>query len=529
MAVAYPARRARRGGQYMVVHRTGDAQKPRVLSYFAAAAAGVNFGVHNGDLDTTVRGLVERVFLHKEDGLWVPPFVPDGEDFNRSMLPFTRAYARYARGLTVMTREAFVASVDSRKRAVYEAALAELERDGLLERDWRLQTFVKLEKLNFTKKADPAPRVIQPRSPKYNICIGVYIKPLEGVLYRNIAKVFGEKTVLKGMNAAEQGEVIAGKWALYRDPVCLMWDAVRYDQHHHEHALRYEHTIYNRHYHSQELMALLGRQIDQKGVARCQDGWIKYRVRGRRASGDMNTGCGNCLMVCAMVYSCLDELGMRPSTDRDSNGHRETIVRDYSCIDNGDDGALIMERRNFDRVATALTAFFRRNGFPVEVEPPAYELEQIEFCQTRPVWDGSRYVMCRDPRLCLDKDLCTTKPVHNERAWNTLRNSVAQCGLALAGNMPVFCEFYKFLGRNAGDRVDADTTMTGFKYLARGMNARGPVADSCRLSFARAFGIQVPSQLALEEHYRSISPVYAPLVDVTQCPAHPSAEMGSGR
>lgn len=512
-------------GQFMVVHRTGDAPKPRVLSYFAVAAGEYAFGVHNGDLDTCVRGLVERVFLHNTGEGWEPPFVPERRVFNRALLPFTRAYAQIARGLTVMTTDEFVASVDSRKRAVYERAARELALDGLLERDSRLNTFVKFEKLNFSKKEDPAPRVIQPRSPKYNICIGVYIKPLEGVLYRNIDKIFGDKTVLKGMNAAQQGDAIARKWSHYRDPVCLMWDVHRYDQHHHEHALAFEHHIYDMHFRSRELRRLLRKQIYQKGVAWCKDGKVKYRCRGRRASGDMNTGCGNCLVVCAMVYCCLHHLGLLPTTDRVSNNVRTTVVRDYSAFDNGDDGGLIMERRNYARVEAALIAFFRDLGFPLAVEPPAYKLEHIEFCQTRPVWDGARYVMCRDPTVCLSKDLCTTKPVHNKASWNLLRNSVAQCGLALAGNMPVFGAFYRFLARGAGTRIDRDTTMTGFKYLARGMNAHGPVHPMCRMSFAEAFGINVPHQLALEKFYDSNEPTYADPVTLSACPQR--YQMGS--
>jgi hypothetical protein len=92
--------------------------------------------------------------------------------------------------------------------------------------------------------------------------------------------------------------------------------------------------------------------------------------------------------------------------------------------------------------------------------------------------------------------------------------------------MPVFCEFYRFLVRGAGSRVDRDTVMTGFKYLAAGMDARGPVSDEARLSFWEAYGWPVPYQLAIEAHYRAMVPVFATPVEVTFCPEHPGA-MGS--
>lgn len=500
----------------MEVHKTGDTARPRRLTFFASAAAGVSFGCHNKDLDTVERGLLERVFLHRDGDRWVPPYVPPLGEYSRALAPFTRAYQRRARGLTAMTNAEFVASCDSRKRAIYEKARVDVELDGLLERDYRLDTFVKFEKLNLTKKSDPAPRVIQPRSPKFNISVGVFIRPLEGVVYRNIARIFKSTTVLKGLNALQRGAVLRRKWDRFKRPVAVKFDANRFDEHVHEEALRYEHSIYNRrHFNSREFARLLRRQIRQKGIARCIDGIIRYVVRGRRASGDMNTSCGNCLLMCAMVYSFLSDQDL---VDDDGDCA-------FELADDGDDGVLILEADDLARLE-GVGDWFRRMGFPLTVDDPVYEFEMIEFCQTHPVFDGSAWVMMRDPRICLDKDLCTTKQVPDEKSWNTLRNSVAQCGASLAGNMPVFCEFYRFLGRGAGERVDADLTMTGFKYLARGMDARGPVTDDCRLSFARAFGISVPEQLHLEQHYRSVRPVFSLPEEVPFCPFHPGA-MGS--
>jgi hypothetical protein len=149
-------------------------------------------------------------------------------------------------------------------------------------------------------------------------------------------------------------------------------------------------------------------------------------------------------------------------------------------------------------------------GLPTEFEAPVYELEQVEFCQCHPVTDGDEWYMVRDPRTCLDKDACTLKPVRNQREYDTLRASVADSGSAAAGHMPVFQEFYKMLGRGAGNRLDRDLVETGLKRLARGMNMRGvPVTDAARVSFFRAFDISPDEQVALESHVRSLVPTYA--------------------
>jgi hypothetical protein len=178
---------------------------------------------------------------------------------------------------------------------------------------------------------------------------------------------------------------------------------------------------------------------------------------------------------------------------------------EYELANNGDDCVVFCEAEVAQEVNDRLASFIPGVGLPIEIEPWVYELEKVEFCQTRPVFDGSKWVMVRDPRVCLDKDNATLKPVRSQRDLDTLRKSVSLCGLALAGNMPVFCEFYKTLGRGAGDRVDRDEVETGFKMLARGMNQVGAVTDECRASFFRAFDITPAEQLALEDLFKSMT------------------------
>jgi len=504
------------GDDALVVRRTGGAPKTRYLTSFASAGAGVNIGCHNHNLDTLVTGLVKRVFLHLVGQLFVPLVLPDRGLFARRMRRFRNVYFRVARGLTPLTHEEFVASCDSRKRAIYERALEELRLDGLLEKDAWLQTFVKFEKLNLTAKPNPDPRVIQPRSPKYNICVGAYLRPLEAVMYRLVNRIYKETTVLKGKNALDRALIMREKWDRFTDPVAVDIDVSRMDEHFHKYALQFMHGLYNRHYNSKELRALLRRQIKQIGRARCPDGYVKYKMEGRKASGEMDTSLATCVIMCAMIYSYFDEVGLV---------HDDRPSHDFSLADDGDDGVLIMERRNLPLLA-GFVEWFLEMGFPIKLGNPVSKFEHIEFCQTRPVFDGARWVMLRNPAVCLDKDLCTTKPVPNAKAWNLLRNSVAQCGIAYAGNMPVFCEFYRFLARGAGSRIDRDTATTSLKLLAAGINACGPVTDAARLSFEEAYGWPVPLQLAYEAHYRALNASFAPPPIVAFCPQHPGA-MGS--
>jgi hypothetical protein len=406
-----------------------------------------------------------------------------------------------------MTAQQFVESRPSRKRKVYERALEVYERRGLLVKDAGVATFVKAEKLDFSKKPDPAPRVIQPRTPVYNIAVGRFVTPLEPVLFNTIDKLFGRhKTVFKGMNSAEQAAELRAKWESVVDPVALIFDLRRMDQHVGEEALKFEHRVYDLFYRSKEFRRLLRMQLTNKGRGVTYNGIIKYIVYGRRMSGDMNTSLGNVVQACAIVFSAMEGWGH------------------FELCNNGDDCVLIVTRKYVEVLTKLVIRAFQELGYPMVMEDPVEVFEHIEFCQTRPVFDGTRWTMQRDPRVCLDKDACTIKPVRTKADWDLLRNSIANSGMALAGNMPVFCEFYEALRRGAGSRVDRDTVKSGLERLAERMNAVGPVSDDARVSFFKAFNISPDEQIALEQHYRELKPVW----DTPRCGLETRYEGGLG-
>jgi hypothetical protein len=453
----------------------------------------MHFGVHDGDILTLARGVCERVFVSKY-GANAPvkgrPVRPNQRAVVSKLWPFFRALKKRSFGLTPWSYDKFV-ETRGRKRRVYEGAQDVLAKRGLRPGDSVVSTFVKAEKINLTAKPDPDPRVIQPRSAVYNICVGVYIAPLEHIVYKHIAEIFGgSPVVFKGMNAMQQGELIASKWSKFADPVGIALDLNRMDQHVSYELLQWEHTVYNLYYHSRKLMRLLKKQLVNKGVARCFDGILRYVVEGCRMSGDMNTALGNVLIVCAALYCCL--------------------VREVPAFDlanNGDDCIILVERDDAARVMRCVPVFMRSLGLPCKMEDPVDVLEHVDFCQTHPVFDGTHWTMVRDPRVCLDKDSCSLKPLRTEAEWNVLRNTVGMSGLALAGHMPVYREFYEALRRGAGKRIDADATPTGFKMLSKGMNmGHVIVSDEARASFFAAFDISPDEQIAVEEHYRKVRP-----------------------
>lgn len=481
-------------GGFTLTRRGGLARKRRV-HVLCTGLSSFRFGVHNANVDTAFRGILERVYLHKLNGVWQPPHQPLEAELCGILEPVVDRLKDLAKRRHPWTRDQFVASFRGRKQALYQRAADSLARKPLSVKDSFLSTFVKAEKLNVTLKPDPSPRVIQPRSPRFNLCIGVYIKAIELQLYHDLDQMISRRLgcdapcVMKGLNAVERARVVRQLWDQLSDPVYIAIDAHRMDQHLSSSALRWIHRIYMMYCDHPIFKKLLRWQIQNRGFVRCRDGTIKYKVEGRGMSGDMDTSLRNIvIMVCLFVALFL---------------HLDLPCR---LINDGDDNGVFSERKHHKRVVEALPQFFERAGFVMEIEQVVDVFEHIDFCQTRPVWDGTRWVMCRDPRIVLSKDSYSIKSIENESAWNTQRKSVSECGLSLAGNLPVLGQYYAMLGRGAGDKVDAMQEETGFARLARGVDAKlaEPTYD-CRASFFRAFGISPDVQVDLERQFAASS------------------------
>jgi hypothetical protein len=381
--------------------------------------------------------------------------------------------------------EQFISSYRGAKQLAVRAAADSLSSRPISIDDARLKTFVKAEKLNLSSKSDPAPRVIQPRDPRYNCVVGPYLKAHEHNVYRAIADVWGGPTVMKGMNAVEQAAALLDMWSEIPDPCGIGLDASRFDQHVSIPALEFEHSIYNAMFGDKELREALTWQLKNHGVAYCPDGRVKYRVNGCRMSGDMNTSLGNCLLMCALVFTLCQELGVKAR-----------------LANNGDDCMLILSRKDAGTVRKRVQEWFLEFGFTMKVEDTVYEFERIEFCQTRPVFAAGRYVMCRNPHVCMDKDIFCLHPDSNP--YELWAGGVGQAGLALAAGIPILQDFYtalKALGRDSSLKDGS-----GMSYLASRMESSAlPITPEARVSFYKAFGIPPWEQREAEETLRNTS------------------------
>lgn len=461
----------------------------RKVQRFSTAGENLAFSVPNNSINNLERGLLERIFMVKTaKGLREPPQPVQGY-LVKTLRQFKRKIMCYAPPTTKMDVKTFLASRPSRKRRVYENAFEDLKIREISRHDSVWDTFIKAEKMNLTSKPDPVPRLINPRSPRYNLLLGLYIKPAEHAIYHAIDTFMGARTVAKGRNAVERAEMLLSAWQDFDNPVAIGVDASRFDQHVSKQALEYEHSVYLALFQNDtELRRLLSWQLHNKGFAKSKTGGIRFEIEGVRGSGDMNTALGNVLLMCSMLWTFCKTFKIRAR-----------------IVDDGDDAVVVVDRADEQKFYDHCKPWFLKLGFTMKYESSALKFEHIEFCQSQPVWDGSRYVMCRDPRIVLSKDLICVRGFNSRKQWKQLMGSVGLSGMSLAGNLPVFWKFYQTF-QPGGERL----MESGMDYLAIGMEFKQsePTWDS-RVSFFTCFGITPDEQLALESHYDTINTEWA--------------------
>lgn len=452
---------------------------------------------HNGSKANVRRALIERVFYADYGEGLVPTHKPlQGAIMEGLSYTWGLFLQSLPSGCTPVCDQGFLRSVPASKRRVYENAVKMYHQRGMTDKDCQLKSFVKYEKILLKPgKEDPAPRIIQSRNPIYHYRIGRFINVVEHMLYVKLGELWKRPTVMKGMNPDQVAECIVQSWNCFDSPVGVGLDAKRFDQHCSDTMLEMEHLVYLTCFDwDPELRWLLAKQLTNRGLAAYDGGFYKYSVRGCRMSGDKNTGLGNCILMCLMIYAMCVRQGLTPGED-------------VHLVNNGDDCVLIMDRSRFNRFSIdRLDADFWSWGYKMEVEKPVYVIEQIEFCQLHPVevQPGS-WTMVRN-LSCMIKDAACLVPT--QEGVSSWMGAIGGCGMALAGDVPVYSAMYRAFQRHGTvGKVEKSNMLrhTGLAIACKGMNRVGQVSDCGRVSFWRAFGIDPSTQTIWESWYTNLS------------------------
>lgn len=459
----------------------------------------------NSSLQNLITGVKERVFYVKnENGEFVrPPQAIDGV-FHTRLSGIRQRILSRCPVVSPLEREEYPLQYVGKKRIVYTKAHETLLTRDLNDRDFQVSVFTKTER---TLKPGAVARIVSPMSPEANLETGRFVKPMEHPILQAISDAVGHKVVMKGMNASQVGAVIQEHWEEMGGTgtcVAIGLDASRFDQHVLVQALKHEHSHYPRLLASpgdkKRLMSLLRRQLKTKAFGRTKEGTVKYNVDGTRLSGVINTGLGNCILASEMCIAYCEGKDIR-----------------FRLANNGDDCVLFINKKDLSSFSTGLKEWFRDMGFTMVVEAPVYELEEVVFCQSQPVFDGRSWTMVRDPRTALAKDCVSLKPWHSAKGFESWIKGVGMSGTSLAGGMPIYDSFYRSFVRAGGGTAAKSVTVDdgGLYWQSRGMLRRGlAVTDAARVSFYKAFGVLPDMQIELEKHYSITTPVYTPPEDV---------------
>lgn len=464
------------------------------MSCLPSLSAGQLVTVHNSSLHNMIVSLEQRVFRVKNAlGEFVKPPQPDPSAF-KSLGYFRDLWKRELLKdgpVLVSSIDAVVDCYSSEKKKLYIKAADSLKRKPVQWRDSKVQAFIKVEKLESDKKK-PVPRTIQPRSKRYNLSIGKFLRLNEKRMLNAIDRVFGEKTVLSGLDNRAQGRAMAHKWGKYHNPIGIGLDASRFDQHCSVDALKFEHSFYKSVFPDEkELHELLKWQLTNEGSALLATGeLVRYRTKGCRMSGDINTGLGNKILMCAMVHAFLKEVGVQAS-----------------LANNGDDCVLFCEKGDFHQINDSLQKWFLCRGFNMVVEEPVELLERVVFCRSQPVCVANNWVMVRQLGS-LSRDCFSTQDWSIEKTYKDAMNALGQCNGIINDGVPVHMAQAQRMYREGGSRkfrLEALHKQMEYSWRER-LGGRvsldwSEVQDSTRMSYFRAFGITPHVQRIVESYF----------------------------
>lgn len=383
-------------------------------------------------------------------------------------------------------------SYDGGMRRRYVEAERSLRIDGPV--DWSdsyLRPFLKAEKPRSGSKL-AKPRLIYPRSPRYNLELARRLKPFEHWLwgYLTTKRLFNMKTstrvVAKGLNPRQRANLIVRKFLSIPDCVAFEVDGVAFEAHVGPSQLQHEHSIYLSAIRDPKLRRLLGEQMSLRGKLSCG---AKFSRPGGRASGDFNTGMGNSLIMLAVVVGVLRQYKVP-----------------FDVLVDGDNALVFLSRGDSGRVVSTFARHaVRECGQELLLESPVDYIEGIRFGGSAPIYLGPRmgWSMVREWHRVLGGGFASHRFLREPVFARSWIRGVSMCELSLARGVPVL-QAWALGGLNATEEVKRVRAHPYIDYFVvggwlAGRESAVPVSHEARESFHRAFGLEPNAQIELEQ------------------------------
>jgi hypothetical protein len=363
-----------------------------------------------------------------------------------------------------------------RKR--YARAFSNIRRGWPLNPE--LSAFLKMEKFADEKLRTKPPRMIQYPSYEYMAEMTRMLKPIDKRML-SCPNLFRGQVVETMMGTGVSQEVIAERmwnhWSSFKDPVAIGLDAVHFDAHVVPGTLRVEFTFDKIIIGQKANHTLLDKQLSSHG--KTQFG-IRYKVKGKRASGQYNTGMGNTTISILFLVDVMERCG----------------ITNYKIIVNGDDSVLFVESVDVPVILLNYRLYFGDLSMDMKLDKISYVFEDIEFCQCQPVWRGDRWVMIRKPERLMARSALMVEDF--SKSLDRYLSSVALCELANNVGIPILQSFSLHLLQLSGCARPL-ANCKDYKSKFEPSIELKSISNETRESFYRAFGIDIPTQVAMEE------------------------------
>lgn len=380
-----------------------------------------------------------------------------------------------------------VSRYKGRMRRRMQRAYEDLSDVGLQPNDIRVTMFLKDDKYigDAIDDVDGQPsgckpaRCIQYRHPRYNLCLMRYIAVFEKEMM-GYTDWTNTPIVSKGLDCYEVASVLKAKYDAFHRPVGLLFDQSKFDAHYNYSCMRGVHKVYHARMGDRRLRRLLSVQYRNKGYTKHG---TKYRTLCTHMSGEADTSCGN--SVCNL---CMLE-------------HLAYVLKiKHSDLALGDDSVMIIEEADLEKVLEYYEQHFSKYGMVCKLEL-AFEFEEIEFCQMRPVQVNDRWVMLRNPYRLLTRSLWSVKPVFNSRYRARLVRSIGYCELASNLGAPVGQAFaVGMINAGSGRLIGTLDQFHRVEVQRADFKRMQPmtISDNTRHSYCRAWGVTPEKQSEME-------------------------------
>lgn len=343
--------------------------------------------------------------------------------------------------------------------------------------DFHLDSFIKmfLKDDKYHDMEVKAPRCIQFRNKRYGLLLAKYLQPIEKEVYQwtdsSDTPIFA-----KGRNLSQRANDIITKWNSIANPVAILADHSKFDAHVNKTLLKLEHGFYVDMYQGDWfLKKLLKTQLVNQGYT---NNGTKFITQGTRMSGDQNTGLGNSIINYAMIQAWLNK----------------AQVLGHLYID-GDDSVIIISGDDLHKMDLN---YFEMWGMKTKFDY-AFIPEHIEFCQTRPVYDGVNWHCVRNPHRALARLPWLTRK-NNLSCLPRYIKSLGMCEVALNLGLPVMQAIgTKLMDRGKGKYLVTDLHYQAKQEYIKPWNVKPlPIRDVTRESYYLAWDITPGEQMELE-------------------------------